>query len=721
MANLNITHNSSVAEYALTNPQTQHRPGTQHLSSQFTVSGELPPPPPRIFFGRDELIEQIFGFAHNLTPIALIGAGGIGKTSVALALLHDKRIKQQFGDNRSFIRCDQFPASHTHLLRRLSKVIGADVENPEDLGALRRYLSSKEMVIVLDNAESILDPQGADSQEIYGIVDELTRFSNICLCLTSRISTIPPCCKALEIPTLSMEAAHETFYRIYTHDERSDSVSEILEQLDFHPLSITLLATVAQHNKWNPNRLTREWERQRTGVLRAQHSGSLATTIELSLASPMFRELDPDARALLEVVAFFPQGVDEENIDWLFSVVSNAPNMFDTFCVLSLTYRSNGFITMLAPLRDHLRPKDPMSSPLLSTAKEHYFMRLSANIDPDLPGFGESRWVTSEDANVEHLLDIFTSLDPSSEIVWGACAGFLLHLYFHKPRLTILGPKIEALSDNHLSKAQCLRSLAFLLHSVGNHVESKRLHACSLKLWREKGDTHQVAETLRYLSDANRMLGLRQEAIEQAKEASDIFERLGDVVTQAKCLIDLAWALHGGKQLDAAEEAALRGVELLSENGKQFQVCQGNRLLGDIYSSKGDRERALSHFWAALETATSLDSPINLFWIHYSMAVAFSKQDRFEAAHDHVEHAKSYAFGDAYNLGRAMELQAGFWFKQHVFEKAKFEASCAVDVYMKVGATTDVEDCRELLRKIDGLDLDGAGEHFHKRWCLRVC
>ena len=650
------------------------------------------------------MINKIVRSAECLTPIALTGAGGIGKTSIILTALHDDRVARRFGQDRRFIRCDEFPASRAHFLRQLSKVVGAGIKNPEDLHSLRPFLSSKEILIVLDNAESILDPQGPNARELYAAVDELTRLRNLCICITSRISTIPPHCETISIPTLSMEAAQDTFYRIYKHSERTNQINQIdhiLEQLDFHPLSITLLATVAQYNQWDTGRLAMEWERQRTGVLRVQHSGSLAATIELSLTSPMFRKLGPHARELLKVVAFFPQGVNEKNTDWLFPTIPDILNILDTFCALSLTYRNDGFVMMLAPLRDYLRPRDPTSSPLLVATKENYFMRLSGEVHPGEPGFEEARWIATEDINVEHLLDVFATIDQNSKSIWGACTKFIAQLYWHKPRLVALGPKIEALPDNHPSKARCLLYLSRLFKSVGNIAEYKRLVSHSLRLRRERGNDFQVAQTLRILSDANRQMGLDEEGIRQAEEASEIFERLGEVVEQAYSLINLALLLHGDGQLNAAEEAGSRAIDLLPEKGQELCVCQAHRVLGQIYRSKGETNEAISHFEVALGIASSLNHTSQLFWVNFSLTWLFSRQGRFEDAQTRIECAKSHAVNDTYLSAHAMQQQAWLWNEQDRLEEARSEALRAVDAFKKLGATDDAESTRELIYEIE--------------------
>ena len=663
------------------------------------MRGELPPPPPGIFFGRDGLIEEITHLAGCLTSIALIGAGGIGKTSIALVALHDDRIKQRFGENRRFIRCDEFLPTHNQFLRRLSKVIGAEIENPENLATLRQSLSSKEMLIVLDNAESILDPEGPSARAIYADVDELARSSNICVLITSRISTVPPDCETFDIPILSLEAARDTFHRIYKRGGRSTSIDSVLEQLEFHPLSITLLATVAQQNKWSTGRLVAEWSRQRTAVLNSKHSGSLAATVELSLTSPMFQELGPDAREFLEAIAFFPQGVNEENAHWLFPTISDAPTMLDGFCVISLTYRNDGFVTMLAPLRDHLCPQDPTSSPLLTTTKGCYFARLS-DVHPGKPGFEEARWIMSEDVNVEHFLDVFTNIDRKSGIAWDACSRFMAQLHWHKPRLVTLGPEIEALPDNHPSKARCLFDLSRLFDSVGNWVEQKRLLNCALKLWRGQGDDYNAARTLTRLSGTNQEMGLYQEGIQQAEEASRIFEWFGDPVQQATCLACLAVLLQRDGQLDAAEETALRAVDLLPEDGEQFRVHHCHRTLGEIYQYKGKTEKAVRHYEIALGIASTFNRVENLFWLHVDLAQLFIRQGRFGDAQIHVEHTTTFATNNTYLLACVSLLQAWLWYEQDMFGEARSEALVVLDVLDKLGSD-NAKVAREILQLID--------------------
>jgi len=210
----------------------------------------------------------------------------------------------------------------------------------------------------------------------------------------------------------------------------------------------------------------------------------------------------------------------------------------------------------------------------------------------------------------------------------------------------------------------------------------------------------EVADTLSYLSDVNRLLGLREEGIQQAKEASEICEQLNYTFGRAHSLGGLAWLLYDNQQLDAAEEAASRSIGLLSDEVDRVLVCSNHRVLGKIHSSKGEIEKAINHFEAALRTASSLDWHFEQCWAHLSLAELFFTRGRFDDSHTHVERAKSHAVNDTYLMGCAMNFQAWFWYQQRRFRKARLEALCAANAYERVGATTDLERCRNLIRGI---------------------
>ena len=303
--------------------------------------------------------------------------------------------------------------------------------------------------------------------------------------------------------------------------------------------------------------------------------------------------------------------------------------------------------------------------------------------------------------NVEHLLDIFTSIDADSEDVWNACASPMEHLYRHKPQLVTLGPRIEGLPDNHPSKLNCLFQLSRLFDSVGNDAECKQLLVHTLEPHREQGSDLQVAETLRTLATANLVLGLYPEGIEQAKESLENVRQLNNTSQQAESLQQLTQLLYRDNQLDAVEEVIYQSINLLPEEGEQFTLCQSYELLGDICHSKGETEEAINHYVTALGIAFSFNWHDQQFWIIYSLARLFFKQDMFDEAHAHIECAKSYAVNNPYLLGRGVEQQARFWCWEDRLEEARSGVLCVVGVYEKLGAVNDVGECRKLLQKIE--------------------
>jgi tetratricopeptide (TPR) repeat protein len=325
-----------------------------------------------------------------------------------------------------------------------------------------------------------------------------------------------------------------------------------------------------------------------------------------------------------------------------------------------------------------------------------------------------------EDLNVEHLLDVFTSIDTGAVNVWDACGNFLHHLYWHKPRQTTLGTKIEGLPDGHPSEARCLLKLAQLSGAMGNNAEYKCLLLHTLTLERERGNYFRIAETLQCLSYANQRLGMYEEGIQQAEEAMEIFKQLGDVRGQSNCLQRLAGLFFLDSRLDAAEDTVSRKIELLPEKGQEFHLCQSHRLLGKIYRRKGEKEKAVYHFKTALTIASPFNWQGQLFWIHYDMAALFFYEGEFDDANAHIEQAKSHVAHHAYNLGLGMEMQAWIWYRQHRLDDARSEALGAIKIYEKLGLVQDMVGCRNLLQWIEEAmesclisnESDPDGEHF---------
>ena len=235
-------------------------------------------------------------------------------------------------------------------------------------------------------------------------------------------------------------------------------------------------------------------------------------------------------------------------------------------------------------------------------------------------------------------------------------------------------------------------------------METKRLVTHVLTNWREQGSDDQIAELLELLSMANHKMGLYEEGMGQAKEALEIFERLGDTKKRADCLTGIANLLVADKKLDAAEEAALRALNISSGEGLEWRLCSSHRALGDTFRSKGETEKAIHHFETAIGIASPFGWKYPLFWNHLDLTDVLRTQGRFEDAQARLEHAKSNA-DNAYQLAYVIKMQSSIFFRQRQLEEAKSELLRAIDAFEKLVATVEVEKCRWILTNLVNVEI----------------
>lgn len=116
-------------------------------------SFSLLPSKPKIFYGRESELQNIIRSLHEPLPrIAILGAGGMGKTSLARVALHHPDIAAKF-DHRFFVTCDSVHTS-TGIAALLGSHLGLkpgkDLTKP-----VVRYLSRiSSSLLVLDNLET---------------------------------------------------------------------------------------------------------------------------------------------------------------------------------------------------------------------------------------------------------------------------------------------------------------------------------------------------------------------------------------------------------------------------------------------------------------------------------------------------------------------------------------------------------------------------------------
>lgn len=327
-----------------------------------------------IFYGREgnvsEAVERLV--ASGSRRVSILGPGGIGKTSVALAVMEERRIIDAYGENRHWVPCAEAstPALLVELLARSLDVQGSGTDRFRDVMSMLRR-STQRRLILLDNFETPWDIEG-EQTNVDSILSTLASVPHVAILITMR-GTVSPSIqvswtKTIHLPVLSLEASRQTYLQIHPEAVADPMLDTLLNELGHMPLAVTLMARVGVDNEM-PIALLRRWKEEQTDVM---HLGedcgtSVNVSIGLSLKSHLLR-LNPDALPLLSVLSLLPGGA---KIDSLSTLAPTLPSLAAARLALvraSLAYpTSDGqLLQLLPPIRSYILRHHPPALCMMS-------------------------------------------------------------------------------------------------------------------------------------------------------------------------------------------------------------------------------------------------------------------------------------------------------------------------------------------------------------------
>ncbi|KAG6907094.1 hypothetical protein DXG01_010543 [Tephrocybe rancida] len=467
-----------------------------NLQGDIQAPDELPTPP-SVLFGRDGLVFDTIKHLLKCRLVALIAEGGMGKSSIARAILNDEAIIANFQTRRFFVRFDDMnPAQMTFgtFIDRMARALGVPTStNTHD--RITKTLSTLQTLIILDNAETALDA-ASDAGDIANAIDEFGNRPNVAILVTTRTSALPHSLKWVRTKICPLEpiAGYDAFTEVYTRPIEREVVIKLLSDVAFHPLSINLLAHTGVENDWSPEDLVHAWGHQlkRLPLLGGSKPNSLAVTIETSLHTPSITSLGETVSQLLQIIALLPQGMSKRLLTAMSSMAPTIESCAIALCKHSLAYGNGGFITLLAPIRLYIlecfRPYLP-NNPLLEEVRLYY----ESHAD-------EAEIVLQEDLNMEHVLAQWAEDPVARSSVLRLITNFSNTLYDFRPRpLTIL-PAIYKLapgkSTNPASFMHLIRAFPSSPQRVDALVGKGQCLFCISLLMRFVGETSQADEAL---------------------------------------------------------------------------------------------------------------------------------------------------------------------------------------------------------------------------------
>jgi non-specific serine/threonine protein kinase len=649
------------------------------------------------FVGRQNEMARIKDLLATHRIVTLTGAGGSGKTRLAIQVATS--LVESFKDGVWWTDLSAL-IDGTLIVPTAAQALGVPpVPNESPLQSLCRFLYSRELLLVLDNCEHLITACAQLADTLLTACPHLkmlTTSREALGLLGERIYHVPTLSlpDPLHLPSTELLVSYESI-RLFV--ERAAAVSrdfsltalnapavvEVCRRLDGMPLAIELAAarvrslSVEQIEARLDDRFNLLTAGSRTALPRQQ---TLHATLDWSytlLSEPeqvLFRRLSVFAGGwTLEAAEAVAVGVMSGLLHSPTPTLDLITRLIDKSLVVAEDRNNEARYHMLETVRQYGRDKLEQAGERQVMQNRHleFFLKLAEEAEPHLTGADREAWLVRLESDHDNLRAALewteTTTDQRSRLrLAGALAWFWGFRNYASEGVRWLERALEKggqASIECIAEERALRAKALLgLGLVGWGIEEGnttrvRLEE-SIALYEELGDRRRLAHSLlilgNFVGTGEGQFAAARPFLEQSLILLRTLLREGPASgRQAEDRWWLAYALNRlgevihHNDLEGARPILEEGLALAHELGDQWLIGQGLMTLGSVQTKLGDWASGHARFEEALDLFRHVDSKRNIGWALGSLGdIARYRGEYQEAARFYEDGLSFYRAGD---------------------------------------------------------------------------
>ena len=671
------------------------------------------PAKPTSFHGRDKFVNGAVELLaeHVTARIAVLGPGGMGKTTIALALLHDPQVVKHFGGGRLFLSCealvdvDAIVVSFARLLGLpASRDLLAAVTN--QLAALPRVL------VVLDNLETVWLVDGAPVAALDELVGQLAQIPSLSLIITCRGIILPQLVEwsnadSAALEPFSLEAALETFQdkagRRLTQEEENIT-DQLLNAVDRLPLAVSLLGQLVRRGNTVAELLAR-WNREHSALLQTHGAGrinNVEVSIEVSITKLCAADESRESLQLLALCSMLPDGLRPDVFEKLrphFKRIDRARDNLTAYALANLG--ADRILKTLSPIRHLVLERYPAPSSHRDALHSIYF-----DIAGRLP------WVVSEHFksiaavsapemnNLSSLL--FTLVSQPSQQIVDSVIRFTHFAFLQRPTMTVASALLSRLDPHPDWKARCLLEISDPQIYLGDQRGAIDSLTTAAQLFLEASDQLRAAWCTLRVADPYRSLGEYDLAETAVKKSQAMYAGLGDEFAEAYCRLNFGLLMLRKQDYPAALEHLTASRQTFGSLGESYANLECSESLGLLYLSQGNLESAGAELEVTYAAFMDLGHPHHTAQSLLYLGIVRWRQGNFALAEKLLGEAEAYynETGDRKGLARCLEEFGKMRHGQERYDEAITCFDSARLLYEAVQMQQWADECRKWVERL---------------------